>query len=172
MTEQLLKHGCIDDALAAEVALDGYLREQDWAQLLAEDVQVDWRDKGQCVVALLFGRRHRGESVKTGQEQGVKLESPLLSRLLAERVADLPSRERVFQTNPDRFRREWRRAAEVLDVPWFLPPHCLRHTGPSEDASSGQKALEDIRRRGRWTQQKCPTIFKATCFGGASRSPS
>ena len=153
MCEQLARQGCVDAAFAAAVQLDGYMREQDWIQLRAEDVQVDWR-KDACVVALLFGRRHRGESVKTGQEQGVKLESSLLSRLLAERVKDMEPEERIFNLTADVFRREWRQAAVALGMPWFPPPHCLRHTGPSEDASSGRRTLEDIRRRGRWTQPK------------------
>ena len=139
MAEQLLKNGCVDEAIAAEVSLDGYLREQDWSQLRGEDVQVDWRDNEHCVVALLFGRRHRGESVKTGQEQGVKLESPLLSRLMAERAADAESDELIFATNPEKFRREWRRAALDLDLAWFPPPHCPRHTGPSETRAAGAR---------------------------------
>eukprot|EP00959_Pyramimonas_sp_CCMP1952_P153979 3221413-Pyramimonas_sp.AAC.1 len=40
---------------------------------------------GGIKVALLLGRRHRGESVKTGQEQGVAIDSGLLSHILAER---------------------------------------------------------------------------------------
>ena len=154
MSEALMKKGRVDEAIAVEIALDGYLREQDWAQLRAEDVMTDWRDGGICSTALLFGRRHRGESVKTGQEQGVQLESPLLRRLMAERARLLNPDDKMFDTNPDVFRRHWRAAASSLDMPWFPPPHCLRHTGPSEDAASGRKTLEDIRRRGRWTQPK------------------
>ena len=154
MAEEMIKRGYVDSALAAETALDGYMREQDWGQLRAEDVKVDWHKDGTCSTALLFGRRHRGESVKTGQEQGVKLESPLLCRLLAERAASLQPSDKVFEVTPETFRRHWREVAEALGMSWFPPPHCLRHTGPSEDAFSGRRTLEDIRRRGRWSQIK------------------
>ena len=43
MAEEMMKQKFVDAALASEVALDAYLREQDWDQLLAEDIAVDWR---------------------------------------------------------------------------------------------------------------------------------
>ena len=64
MAEEMIKQGFVDAAIAAETALDAYLREQDWDQLLAEDIAIDWRTAGTPSVALLFGRRHRGGSVK------------------------------------------------------------------------------------------------------------
>eukprot|EP00959_Pyramimonas_sp_CCMP1952_P269751 5639409-Pyramimonas_sp.AAC.1 len=52
---------------------------------------------GSINVALLLGRRHRGESVKTGQEQGVVIDSGLLSHILAERVRQIEPTDKSFQ---------------------------------------------------------------------------
>ena len=48
-----------------------------------EDVFIDKPNAAndRLTVGLVFGRRHRGESVKTGQEQGVKVESPMVAHL-------------------------------------------------------------------------------------------
>ena len=154
MAKEMIKQGFVDAAIAAETALDAYLREQDWDQLLAEDIAIDRRTAGSPSVALLFGRRHRGESVKTGQEQGVKIESPLLVLILAERAARMQPTDKVFRITSDTFRQQWRKAAVALGMPWFPPPHSLRHSGPSEDATTGRRSMEDIRRRGRWLQAK------------------
>eukprot|EP00969_Alexandrium_andersonii_P116753 5161646-Alexandrium_andersonii.AAC.1 len=52
------------------------------------------------------------------------------------------------------FRRVWRATLESLGLSWVGPPHSLRHSGPSADATSGRRSLEDIRRRGRKSQIK------------------
>ena len=92
--------------------------------------------------------------MKTGQEQGVKVESPFLALLLARRAEQVGQKAHIFELTAEAYRRQWRRAADSLGLPWMPPPHSLRHTGPSEDATSGRRTLEDIRRRGRWTQPK------------------
>jgi len=66
-------HGDWQASIITITSLDGYLREQDWAQLKGEDIVVA-REANHVEVALLLGRSHRGESVKTGQDQGIKLE--------------------------------------------------------------------------------------------------
>ena len=154
MCLELARLGFVDACFAAETQLDGYMREQDWTQLLGEDVATEHLETGFCNTALLFGRKHRGESVKTGQEQGVKIESPFLALLLARRAEQVGKKKRIFELTAEAYRRQWRRAADSLGMSWMPPPHSLRHTGPSEDATTGRRTLEDIRRRGRWTQPK------------------
>lgn len=90
MAMKLARAGHIDACIAAEVALDGYLREQYWDLLRGEDVAIDWHDDGSCNTALVLGRRHRGESAKTGQEQGAAVESPLLRRAFWPSAHEMP----------------------------------------------------------------------------------
>ena len=75
----------------------------------------------------------------SGQEQGVNIESPLLALILAERAARMQPTDKVFRITSDTFRQQWRKAAVALGMPWFPPPHSLRHSGPSEDATTGRR---------------------------------
>ena len=138
------------EALATLLALDCYLREQDWDQLRGEDVFLHRRPDGPPEVALLLGRRHRGESVKTGQEQGVKIDDEFVARAMAARVGSIQGSDKVFPFNSEQFRSRWRQSQARLGLQWVGPPHTLRHSGPSCDATSGRRDLEQIRRRGRW----------------------
>ena len=58
-------------ALLTALAFDCLLRGQDWAQLHVGDVSSSVSADGSLEVSLLFGVRARGESVKTGSDQGV-----------------------------------------------------------------------------------------------------
>lgn len=155
LAERMIADGEVEACVVTLLALDGYLREQDWEQLRGEDIVVSSPEKSHELpgVALLLGRKHRGERSKTGQEQGVKLEDEFVVRVLAALAALVPPDSRVFIT-ADAFRRIWRSTLEKLDMGWVGPPHSLRHSGPSADASTGRRTLEDIRRRGRWSQIK------------------
>ena len=142
------------EALVIVLSLDAYLREQDWEMLRCEDVYVELRGKDVPSVALLFGRRHRGESVKTGQDQGVCVEDEFVARAIAGLVEGRPRDENIFGFSSSHFRKVWAKALEALDLQWVGPPHTLRHSGPSFDASTGRRDLEQTRRRGRWKQLK------------------
>eukprot|EP00969_Alexandrium_andersonii_P205473 9079362-Alexandrium_andersonii.AAC.1 len=71
---------------------------------------------------------------------------------MAGLAVDRPLDESVFGFRSEHFRRCWTEALEALGLQWIGPPHTLRHTGPSYDASTGRRDLEQIRRRGRWKQ--------------------
>lgn len=137
------------EALVIVLPLDAYLREQDWEMLRCEDVYVELRGKDVPSVALLFGRRHRGESVKTGQDQGVCVEDEFVARTIAGLVEGRPRDEKIFGFSSSHFRKVWAKALEALDLQWVGPPHTLRHSGPSFDASTGRRDLEQIRRMGQ-----------------------
>lgn len=99
IAERLLHAGCVDEAFAVLVALDCYPREQDWLSLLAEDVKVAQEDPSPFVaVAVLFGRKHRGERAKTGQAQGVPTDGQFLAQLIAARVSTQNDDDKVFHT--------------------------------------------------------------------------
>ena len=150
----MLSRGLPGMCVACLLALDCFLREQDWEQLLKEDVYHTLDEQGLPVIALKFGRRHRAERVKTGQEQGVTIDSLFLKFIMLARLAQLRDDERVFPFSQASFRAEWGTSLLRLDLPFVGPPHSLRHSGPSRDAASGARTLEEIRRRGRWSQLK------------------
>ncbi len=64
------------------VAVDGYLREQDLFALKGEDVITF---KGETILRL--GSSSRGESTKTGRDQGVRLDSPHSSEIVRRLAA-------------------------------------------------------------------------------------
>ena len=152
-----IEMGYVSEAIAFLVAFDCYLREQDWIQLKCEDVFIDLsrrKSKVSARVALMLGRKHRGESVKTGQEQGVLIDDSLLSLLLWARVKDAPPDELVFKTTAARAGRVWREILEKNQLQWVGPLHTLRHSGPTHDVLHQRRSVEDVQRRGRWTQSK------------------
>ena len=78
-------------------AVDGYLREQDMANLRCSDLS--WN--ADCTqVGAHFGRAMRGESSKTGREQGGVFEDPHGVAILRRRTAKLKENDKVFPLSP------------------------------------------------------------------------
>ena len=105
--------------------------------------------------AFELGTRSRGLAVKTGSDQGVDIEEPLLATV----VARISKRRRTktasfFPFKQQHMRKVWLRSQQRLGFRKLHPLHALRHTKPSADARSGRRTLEEIRRRGRWSQIK------------------
>ena len=72
MQDELYKEGRAEAKEVADMialAADGYLREQDMTNLRVQDVVFS-----DNTVALLLGRSSRGESCKTGRDQGVVMD--------------------------------------------------------------------------------------------------
>ena len=64
-------------ALAVFLSFDCYLRESDWEGLTAGDVIITNHGPGNIFdVALFLGVGSRGESSKTGSDQGVVMDDP------------------------------------------------------------------------------------------------
>lgn len=148
--EHLCKNGRADRALCIWLMMDAYLRQQDWQQIRKEDVADDGQN-----MSILFGRRERGESSKTGVQQGVIVENPWVVEALRIWLLSVGDGEKVFQFTDVHLRAAWNAAQVALGLE-LGPVHNLRHCGPAEDAElhvkkPGQgKTLEEIRRRGRW----------------------
>ena len=143
--QQLCSMGAIYEACAAVVQLDGWLREQDWSILRRGDICFDSCGN----VAITLGNRARGEKVKTGSGQGVHIEFVLTKAILKEMVKGLSADEQVFPLTTDKFRRQWNRALEMLDLAHMGPPHGIRHAGAAHYVANNGD-LEYARRRGRW----------------------
>ena len=102
----------------------------------------------------MFGRRHRGESVKTGQEQGIDIDDKVLAVLLWHFCETLKPSQLVFNVTDAEYRHTWHMSQKRLGLEWVGPPHCLRHTKPSEDSAQKIRTIDEILKRGRWTQVK------------------
>ena len=149
------------------VAADCYLREQDCEQLLYEDVIID--EVAQETV-LLLGRSSRGESVKTGRNQGVRVDSDYAKEILARRLEEAKrrckdpkklSRERVFPISKAKYRLLWNKASTALGINPG-PPHGARHTGASRDVAEGYRTMLQVQRRGRWTADRSVLRYART----------
>ena len=130
------------------VAVDGYLREQDLFQLQVDDVV--FHDEQRKAV-LLLGVSKRGESCKSGRDQGVVLDETANYDILKRRIGGR-KKGRVWSLTADRYRKLWQWAAESVTGSKFGAgtPHAARHTGASRDLTEGHRNLEEVMKRGRW----------------------
>ncbi len=129
------------------VQLDAYLREQDLEGLRVEDCLIS-----QGEVALLLGRGHRGESTKSGREQGVVLDYPLACDIIRQYCSGKAPNAKVFPISIARYRVFWKEASLAVlgSAEAAGPPHTLRHSGASRDLSTNYRTFEQVKRRGRW----------------------
>ena len=151
---RLLELGLASAAFAVLLSEDGYLREDDWEDLLIRDVSILRVHKDSPPqVGLPLGPSERGGTAKTGPDQGVIVDTPLLRWWIYYLAQLKDPEERPVTLTSHEFRKIWWRTLDDLGLTYFGPPHSLRHSRPSADASAGLD-LESIRRRGRWASLK------------------
>ena len=138
------------------VQTDAYARESEILNLRREDV-IDNNEE----VALFFGRAHRGESAKTGRNQGVRLDFPHSTDLVRQRVKLAPgATSKLFPISSATYQKWWRLAAQEAGT--TAPPHSCRHTGPSRDLATGYRDMLQVQRRGRWAAEKSVRRYAKT----------
>jgi integrase len=137
------------------VQIDGYCREQDLISLRVEDVVQDGD-----TIALRFGRSSRGESVKTGRDQGVLLDEPHSKAIIRRLIKGKQAKDKVFGISAAAYRKWWHFAAEKVGV--SQPPHTCRHTGASRDLATGYRSQAQVMRRGRWLADKSTMRYART----------
>ena len=156
---QMLRQGRLHAACITLLSFDGWLRQQDWNGLRREDVVAE---RGGAT-ALFFGVRTRGEKSKTGTNQGLVLQIPLVSELLKVLGDGLAPQELIFPLSASQFREQWWLTLKELAMEWAGPPHNLRHSGAACFVESGG-ALEQARRRGRWASPGSVQRYTKTHF--------
>ena len=126
---------------------DAYAREQDMEQLQPQDFNFD----GQ-MGSLDFGVSSRGETVKTGANQGVIFRRAVVTDLFIglKMAATTHNWSRLLPLDQATMRKWWHKACLTIGIGFTGPPHTIRHSGPSEDLSRQRSTLEIVRRRGRW----------------------
>jgi hypothetical protein len=158
----LIESGYVYEGCWVLCQYDIYGREQDMEQLHGADVHYDGK-----TLAIELGQASRGESVKTGHNQGVLLRrAEVIDIMLALR--DSAGRNKIFPITQEKFRQSWHRTMRRLGLSFAGPPHAIRHSGPSEDLARQRCSLEDVRRRGRWkgmdSVQRYTKTFALTRF--------
>jgi hypothetical protein len=127
------------------VQTDGYMREQDIFNMRGVDVIFDTNT---CIVQ--FGVASRGESAKTGRDQGIIMDEPYSVAILRRRLVNLSQQAKVFPVSHVDYLKWWRAAATAIGCPGIGPPHSCRHTGASRDIAEHYRDIDGIMRRGRW----------------------
>ena len=111
----------------------------------------DPRDDTCEIVIARLGVSDRGESSKTGRDQGVTFDSDYVKNILKRRGKKGKPKDRVFNVSREHYSRWYQKAARATKLePYTRPLHSIRHTGPSRDLASGYRTWEQIKRRGRW----------------------
>ena len=87
-----------------------------------------------------MGKSSRGESSKTGRNQGVRLDYPHSHAIIRRRVKGLQPKEKAFPIKANDYRKWWHWAVAKVGV--SQPPHSCRHTGASYDVAMGYRTME------------------------------
>ena len=114
-------------------------------------------------VGLFFGVRERGEKSKTGTNQGLVLQFPLVNELLKLLKVGLAPGDLLFPLSPSQFCEQWWATLRELNMEWAGPPHNLRHSGAACFVEQGS-GLEEARRRGRWASPASVQRYTKTHF--------
>jgi hypothetical protein len=161
-TIDLIESGYVYEGCWVLCQYDVYGREQDMEQLQGADVHYDGK-----TMAIELGQAARGESVKTGHNQGVLLRrAEVIDIMMALR--DAAGQKKIFPITQEKLRQCWHRTMRRLGLSFAGPPHAIRHSGPSEDLARQRCSLEEVRRRGRWkgmdSVQRYTKTFALTRF--------
>lgn len=140
----LMEEGYIYEGCWILIQYDGYCREQDMEQLHGSDISWDGRS-----LAMVFGAAERGESVKTGFNQGVITRRGVITDIILALKQEAGD-NKIFPMNQEKVRQKWHKTLRAHGLGFAGPLHALRHSGPSEDLARGRSTLENVRRRGRW----------------------
>ena len=147
---------------ALNLGLDAYLRSSEIFTLLAEDVSITGEGTADQVVSIRLGVAERNESTKTGMRQGVLIDWPDVADMLVTRKNQKSPKDKLFDITVDKYRKQLQRAARILNLDDLGPAHTVRHSGPSEDATTGYRTIWQIQRRGRWASEKSVLRYAKT----------
>ena len=175
IAQQMLDDGEFEASLITCWQFMTFGREQDWKRLRTNDLAFSLdASSSPYAVAIKLGVQERGESTKTGFNQGIDVAPPdnLLFVLVAMQLLVESRRQRrrrhdarVFELSPSQYRKIWGRAAKKLGLPPD-PPHVLRHAGASHFyqlwQAQGLDALRRVQIQGRWKSLKSVKRYTKT----------
>ena len=158
-----LRSGNKESALISALSFDCFLRGQDWKNLRVSHIKASYDRSGRLCVALIFGERALGESVKTGSDQGCIVQREWLAQWLLryrdERIAQ--GKIFVFEQSSDAFRDHFAAIHRWLGIA-VATPHVLRHAGAAVMLEDDPSALPVAKRRGRWLSDRSLKRYSKT----------
>ena len=102
------------------------------------------------------------KNTKTGRNQSVLFNDPVLVLFLRDLVADCQDDEPIFPCSASRFRKGIERAHTSLGVSFGITTHSMRHGGATHDYINGVP-FEDVRVKGRWkSPASCERYLQAS----------
>ena len=164
MADRWRKRQQLAYAMICETSMDVYWRQGEWELLRGQDASDDGKN-----IAFTMGVALRGERVKTGHNQGVIIDSPVLTKEWREYLQKVAPHEKIFPITQQDFYRAWEELKKELGLP-IGPPHDLRHSGAARDIASQRRTLEEVRRRGRWRSMDSVARYTKTFLLVAART--
>jgi integrase len=137
-------------AVGVVLAFDCLLRIGELVGLRVEDV-ADAEDARIGVDSVDMTLRLR--STKTGPNQWVVVENPVVKTLVRQLVSTSPPDSFLFPFTASVFRNRFKSACSDLNLSPLYVPHSLRHGGATRLHLLG-RPMEDILLRGRWASNK------------------
>ena len=150
---RMIELGHPEAALATLLAEDGYLRESDWSMIQVTDIVTEGQPQTPRV-ALILGAQERGDTTKTGDNQGIVVETLFVCLWVAQLAKRLRPSQSLIGLKPEAYRRIWWKVLDDINARSLGPPHSLRHSRPAAQCRDRSRTLEEIRRRGRWISLK------------------
>lgn len=157
---ECIADGDFGEAVAYAIHFDGVLRGQDIDQLREPDLA--WVG-GACTATL--GDPSRGESVKTGVDQGAEFRRPWVNRILRNYMRGRKGLK-VFPFDMEQCRKGFGRRLRRSGVPNVKGPHISRHSAAADIVAKADRGdagvLERVGRAGRWADvRSCQVYAKA-----------
>ena len=142
----VILEGFVMEGVVVFLIFDAWLREQDWEMLRGEGCALDntWQ------MALRLGRRHRGDKVKTGSDQGVIIANDWVRDMISVLKSECGDEELLLPLAQHRFCRIWWKTLRDLGIENMGPPHNRTCATQARPTSSRRVELEAARRKGRW----------------------
>lgn len=156
--------GFHSEAVATLLAFDCFLRVGELTRIRFSDVVVPNDPRMGCVYTGMAVRLAR---TKTGLNQSVALDSPLVQRALHQHLLALPflAHDRVFSFSPSSFRLLIRDVAQSLGLGGIpFVPHSFRHGGATHYHLRGF-SIPDVMYRGRWVAFVTGRLYISTSIG-------
>ena len=157
--------GAWGESLSYAINTNGFLREQDVFQAVVSD----FFDLGSRVVQSL-GDPLRGESVKTGVDQGVEYTEGWIVKMLRAYRRRRKKSDRMFSFSSKRYNRGFQQRLKKFGARPQRGVYVLRHSGAAnyvaralrEEKEEVNAVLEKGRRRGRWANLKSMQVYTKT----------
>ena len=150
ITTRMAEQGHAESADVCEIAADAYLRSSD--RILIRDTDIT--DSDEHGASMPLGVGERGESVKTGIREGVRIDREGVRQKLPQHKKQAVDEGGgcIFSVSQAGVYAHWAEACESLDC-YAGPLHVIRHLGPRCDLLKGYRSLPQVQNSARWAVQ-------------------